>query len=477
MTKDLLPRWARVRSTLSGRLIGLALLLPLGSPAAMALNYATYFTFQDVANFPATPSSILLHSSIIDVPAGAVLKVHLMRGEQWVATSSLTFAQALRSELIVPPVTVATFLPRDDPSPAGQPLPATTLTSGKTDLNAVGQAPAQYRFLWELSAGLVNMPGQAVVTGSQDMFVVRFLALKSSAVSAASRQSDQKPGSVLFFNRFTSNASNPLREDTQLNLTNTHPTASTFVRLFLVNGSTCEVTALTLCLAAQQTLGILLSDVDPGVKGYLVALATDATGKPAHFNWLIGQALLRQPAGAATVSSALPAYTIAKRKEGAVAPDGNNQAELIFDDVNYDRLPAQLAFDSVPSQLNNANTTQLSLYRPLANLTGGASSTSVQITAFGQGEQSQVLNSSGTLALACYAESNVGSLRLAPLTINNLILPGTTGWLAASTNDLLPLLGAQISAGGFSNGGNARALSFSLEYRIQVPVTALTCPQ
>lgn len=477
MTKELLRRRDSIRPTLSWRLIGLALFVLISSQTARALNYAAYFTFQDVANFPANPSSILLHSSIVDVPAGAVLKVHLMRGEQLVSTSSLTFAQAFRSELIFPPVTVATFLPSDDPSPTGQPLPNTTLAAGKTDLSAVAQAPLQYRFLWELSAGLINMPGQAVVTGSQDMFVVRFLGLKGSAVSAASRLSDQKPGSVLFFNRFTSNASNPLREDTQINLTNTNPASITFVRLFFISGSTCEVTALTLCLAAQQTLGVLMSDLDPGVKGYVVAVAVDSAGRPTQFNWLIGQALLRQPATTGTVNSTLVAYTVAKRKEGSLTPDGNNQAELIFDDENYDRLPAQLAFDSVPSQLNSANTTQLSLYRPLANLAGGSVNTSVQVTAFGRGEQGQVISSSGAISLACFAEYNVGSLRLAPVAINNLILPGATGWLAVSTNDLLPLLGTQINVGGFSSGANARALSFSTEYRIKMPVTTLTCPQ
>lgn len=475
MTKHLLRRSFRssLRSAASWRLVWLALLLSAGSQTAWAFDYALYFAFQAGATLPATPSSILIQSpSFIDVPAGTVLTVNLMKGDLFVAKSTLTFSQAFHSEALIPPVPIASFLPPDATNTSGQPLANATLNAGKADLNAVAQAPAQYRLLWELSEGVMGTPGRAVVTGAP----VSFVDLKLCAVSSAKIIGDQKPGSVLFFNRFTSNASNPFREDTLLSLTNTNPTTSTFVRLFLISSATCEIAELTLCLAAQQTASVLMSEIDPGIKGYLIAIATDGMGRPTYFNWLIGQALLRQPAATGTVSSALSAYIVAKRREGTLTPDGSNQAELIFDDVNYDRLPAQLAYDSVPSQLNGTNTTQLSLYRPLANLAGGTVNASVQVTAFGRNAQSQAVTSSGTLPLACFAEVNVNSLRLSPLTIGNLILPGSTAWLAVSTSDLLPLLGAQINTGEFNGGGNARALSFSTEYRIRVPVTAVICP-
>jgi hypothetical protein len=450
------------------------LLLPLSSQAALAFDYALYFGFQPGATLPASPSSILIQSpSFIDVPAGAVLSVNLMKGDLFITKSTLTFSQAFRSEALIPPVPIASFYPPDANNTSGQTLPNSVLNGGKADLNAVAQSPTQYRFLWELSDGVMGTPGRAVVTGASPSFV----DLNLYAVSAAKALGDQKPGSVLFFNRFTSNASNPLREDTLISLTNTNATTSTFVRLFFVSGTTCEVADLTLCLAAQQTLAVLMSDIDPGVKGYIIAIATDGLGRPIYFNWLIGQALLRQPSATGTVSSALSAYVVAKRREGTLTPDGNNQAELIFDDVNYDRLPAQLAYDNVPSQLNGANATQLSLYRPLPNLSGGALNASVQVTAFGRGDQNQVVSSSGTLSLTCFTELNVNSLRLTTVTVSYMILPGATAWLTVSTNDLLPLLGAQINTGQFSNGSNARALSFSTEYRIKVPVAALTCPQ
>src|SRR5262249_49489336 len=157
-----------------------------------------------------------------------------------------------------------------------------------------------------------------------------FLDLKLVAVSAATTPGDQKPGSVLFFNRYTSNASNPIREDTTLTLTNTHPASNVFVRLFIVSGATCQNIELQLCLVAEQTINLLASDLDPGSRGFAMAIATDANGQPIQFNWLIGNATVKQPGNNGSYSAVLSAVTIAKRAGGAV-PNVNSQAELIFD--------------------------------------------------------------------------------------------------------------------------------------------------
>ncbi|MBI1763179.1 MAG: hypothetical protein HYR56_17265 [Acidobacteria bacterium] len=471
-------------SVLPGRVRGMVVrnVLPilfvlLSAGVSARAGDALYFTFQDATDLPANPSSILIQSpSFLDVPAGAVLKVHLMRGDVRLSTSTLTFAQAVSSAALLPARQFASFVPQTETNVQGEVLPGVTLVAGNADLNAVTQAPLQYRFLWELSAGVMGTPSRTVITGPREMFVIKFLDLKLCAVSAASKLDDQKPGSLLFFTRYTSSASNAARENTQLSLTNTNPGTSALVRLFLVNSSTCEVSNFTLCLAAQQTVSFALSDLDPGVKGYIMAVATDAGGRPTDFNWLIGQAVVKQPLGGRNVSALLKAYTVAKRKEGIVTADGNNQAEMIFDNVNYDRLPAQLGFDGVPTQLNGLNTTQLSLFRPLANFAGSGSSTNLQITGFGTGASNQVVSTSGTTPLSCLTDVNIGSLRLAPLTVSNLIQPGNFAWFSVSTTELLPLLGTQLTSGEVNGGTTARVLSYSTEYRIKIPVSSAACP-
>lgn len=445
--------------------------------SAGSFGEALYFSFSLAPNttLPSAPSSLLIQSpSYIDVPAGAILTVHLMRGESVISTSTLTFQQPYSNPRLVPAMPVASFLPSGTPPGGGSSLPNATLVPGQTDLTKVAMDPAQYRLLWMLSAGVMGTPGLAVATGVP----VSFVDLKLSAVSAATIVGDQKPGSVLFFNRYTSNASNSNRENSTLNLTNTSPAATVYVRLFLVTAATCQTSEIQLCLAPQQNASLVMSDLDPGVKGYAVAIATNLQGEPIQFNWLTGNVVIRQPASniSGSYNSILGAVAIAKRKEGNV-PNVNGLAEMVFDDVTYDRLPGQIAFDGIPSQISATNATIVSLYRPLADLSGAVSSVGVQITGFGQNSQGQVISSTGTLSSACYSDVVMGAFRLQPSPINQLLPSGAIGWLAASSNDLLPLMGAQFNSGEYNSGSNARPLSFTSEYRIKVSVSPVTCPQ
>jgi hypothetical protein len=454
-------------------LIGLAFLLAAGGPAAAA--DALYFSFQPGGPLPAAPSSLLVQSpSFISVPAGTELLVHLMRGDELVSTSRLSFPQAYENTSLIPAVPVASFVPPGSSTGPGQPLPGASLTPGETDLAKVAMNPAGYRLLWTLSAGVMGTPGRAIVTGAP----VSFVDLRLIGVSAASLLGDQKPGSVLFFSRYTSNASNPPREDTTITLTNTNPAASVFLRLFLINGGSCEPQKLDLCLAANQTLSYQMSDLDPGVKGYIVAVAVNQAGEPVQFNWLTGSAVVRQSAAniGRPFTSIIGAVAAAKRKEGAVKAGQNNEAELIFDDVNYDRLPLQSAFDGVPSQANAANATLFAFYRPPANLSGGGANTTVQITGWGTDALNQVTSSAGSVSTACYSDFAVAQLRLTPTPIAQLLPAGAVAWFAASTADAQPLLGVQLNSGLFNSGANGRPLSFAAEYRIKMPVSTVVCP-
>jgi hypothetical protein len=230
---------------------------------------------------------------------------------------------------------------------------------------------------------------------------------------------------------------------------------------------------------AQQTLSFQMSDLDPGVRGYAVAVATNQAGEPVQFNWLTGSVIVKQPAAniSSSFTSVLSAIAIAKRKDGAVTASSGTEAEMIFDDVNFDRLPAQIAYDGVPSQINATNATIFSLYRPLANLGGGIANTSAQITGWGRNDQNQVVTSIGNLSVACYSDFAVTALRLTPTPVSQLLPSGSTAWFAASTGDMQPLLGAMLNTGEFNGGSNARALSFSAEYRIRIPISPVTCPQ
>jgi hypothetical protein len=434
---------------------------------------ALYFSLLPASALPTQPSSLLIQSpGVIRVPQGALLSVHLLRGDTLVATSTMEFLQAFDSDRVIPPVPIASFVNNGSPTDGGQPLPGAKLTSGTTDLSKVTGDPSRYRLVWVLSSGVMATPGRAVVTGP----TVGLVDLKLNAISAATALGDQKPGSVLFFNRFTSSAGNPLSENTKLNITNTSATSTAYLRLFLVDASTCETTNYGVCLEAQETMSIEMSDLDPGVRGYVVAVATNALGEPIQFNWLIGNVIVKQTAAniGRAFTSVLSALAIAKRNSVTVANTGGS-AELVFDDVNYERLPGQVAFDSVPSQINALNATTISLYRPSSNLMGEVASSTVQLSAWGKNEQNQIITSGGNVSAICYSDFAISTLRLSPINITQLLPSGSTGWIAASNIEGQPVLGSQINSGEFNGGSNGRPLTLVTEYKIRIPVIPVTC--
>ncbi len=110
---------------------------------------------------------------------------------------------------------------------------------------------------------------------------------------AASEISDQKAGSVLFYVLYTSSTTSPNTTNTQISLTNTSSSSAAFVHLFFVAQS-CSVADRFICLTAGQTTRFTTFDEDPGIQGYLIAIAADgANGCPRSFNFLIGDAFIK----------------------------------------------------------------------------------------------------------------------------------------------------------------------------------------
>ncbi len=191
-----------------------------------------------------------------------------------------------------------------------------------------------------------SMPNNNIPTEDDQKSVT--LSLPSFEVS------DQKVGSVLFYNVYSSSASNPNAENTRINITNTNSASAAIIHLFFVEGTTCAVADTFISLTPSQTISLLASDLDPGVTGYLIAVAVNANGCPTAFNYLIGDAYIKFATGhignlGAEAFSAL----------SGVAPScraNSMSATLNFDGVSYNLAPRVLALDNIPSRADGNNT-------------------------------------------------------------------------------------------------------------------------
>lgn len=180
----------------------------------------------------------------------------------------------------------------------------------------------------------------------------------------SSPPSDQKPGSILFYNYYTSSTTN-LNESTTFSITNTSTVQSVLVHLFFVEGRSCSVRDFYVCLTRNQKTSFKAEDFDPDTAGYLLAVATDGDGCPINWNFLIGDEYIRTIAG---YQANLGAEAIAAIVPGVPTTDANGDtrnrlpgcsaisstATLDFG-ATYNVVPLTLALDNV-SNVTNTDT-------------------------------------------------------------------------------------------------------------------------
>jgi hypothetical protein len=296
---------------------------------------------------------------------------------------------------------------------------------------------------------------------------------------ASSAVSDQKPGSVLFYNLVSSSPTNAATQNARISLTNTHPSQTAYVHLFFVDGSSCTVADSFICLTPNQTATVLHSDIDPGVTGYLVAVATDRTGCPISFNYLIGDEFVKLASGHA---ANLAAESIAALPGGLPACNAaSSDAVLRFDEVSYNAVPRVLALDNFASPADN-NQTLLVVNRVGGFLSTGAFTTG---TLFGllYDDSEQALSFS--LPGACQVRANVNGsgIRTTP-RLEQFVPSGRTGWLKIYNNvNDFGLFGAALNfnanagtqPGAFNQGHNLHKLRLSQAAVYTIPVFPPSC--
>jgi hypothetical protein len=297
------------------------------------------------------------------------------------------------------------------------------------------------------------------------ILAVAFLAIvpgMGMAQTLSNNYSDIKPGSILFFNRFTSNPTNPLLGDTQINITNLNQSKSIALHFYMVDGSSCSVADSGTSLAPSQTISYLMSDYDPGIFGYLIVVAQDMeTGLPTQHNWLAGTSLVREFDGRQAVLSAI---SIGKLTIGNITADPDGLYRLKFNGATYEKLPQTLAVTSFDSQVST--TSFMYIYSPSSNIyVGEANTASISTLLFNDSSQSL----SGSFSLTCYRQDSFMTFFSRGGGINRHVTPGRTGWIRLHSSSA-PILGSVISRNSMFQGGfNLTAIALFGNHEIVVP--------
>lgn len=298
-------------------------------------------------------------------------------------------------------------------------------------------------------------------------------------IATSSPVSDQKAGSVLFYNVYTS-STDTNRQNTRINLTNIHPSLKAYVHLFFVDGSTCTVADSMICLTPNQTTSFLASDIDPGTTGYMVAVAVDGvTGCPINFNYLVGDEYVKFASGHAANLGAEAVTAIAGGLPACNADA--TTALLAFDGVSYSALPRALALDNIASR-GDGNDTLLILNRIGGNLATGAATLTGLFGLFYDDSETALsfTFSPGT----CQFRSSISNTfpRITP-RFESFVPAGRSGWIRFYSQNDQGILGAAInfnsgaaaSSSAFNQGHNLHKLTLTPNMVLSIPIFPPSC--
>ncbi len=316
--------------------------------------------------------------------------------------------------------------------------------------------------------------------------------------------SSTKAGSILIFPFYISSPSSPNETNTRIAMTNTHPTRGIAVHLFFIDGSSCSVADAFVCLTPNQTTAFLAADIDPGVSGYIIAVASDGpgsfgeganTGCPISFNYLIGHENVKLPVSVAGIGNAVLGRTKVEAEleaESVAAEFGSpvpgcdatsSSAVLRFNGQpnGYNRLPRVLAASSIYSRADG-NSTYLVVNRIGGDLSGNAATVG---TLFGLlYDDAETPHSFSLAGSSCQVRGTLsGTFPRTTPRYDSIIGQGRSGWMKIWSNNDIGITGATInnnfntdsSSSAFDGGHKLHKLTLTDAAVLTIPVFPPSC--
>lgn len=300
-------------------------------------------------------------------------------------------------------------------------------------------------------------------------------------VATAIIPSDDKLGSFLFYPLYASDAANAGQENTLMTLTNRSEEKSVNIHIFFVEGDTGKAQDFYVCLLPTRHTNFLASEYDPGVKGYVLAIAVDKNGTPINFNFLMGSSAVKLKTGHQAILNAISFSSL--RDDPATINTDDQLATLNFDGLNYDLAPRVLGIDNFPSPADG-NAMLLVVNRFGGNLAdvntdgtphNGSAGTIGALTAvfYDDSERSQAFNVS--LVGNTAQQRNVlrdGYPRMLPL-FSKVITQGHSGWMRFNSIEGNSIVGAAINYNPKTlqnNGHNLHQIALTDKASFTIPI-------
>lgn len=311
--------------------------------------------------------------------------------------------------------------------------------------------------------------------------IIGLAADPGTAPPATAEVSDLKYGSVLVYPYYTSSAASPSQQNTRISITNHNSTTDVAIRLLFISNSGSIADAV-ICLTKNQTAQFLVSDIDPGLTGLVMAVAeTDTPGQPINFNFLTGAADVKLPGGQRASFKAEAIAAIAATPTSWMP--GNTTATLNFDGVSYNRLPRTLAVDKLKSAADG-NVTMLAIARVGGSYTAAGTAPAIGAlsgTLFNDTPTSAPFSFSHGSPL--FVQTLSDSFPATTPVYSQLLSAGRTGWLKLAADNDYGLFGVLLNfnantasnARAFSGGHNLRKLTLTASSSVTIDVFAANC--